>query len=94
MEVIVSLNLVLDVGQGLDFIRQLRCIHEVRIDFGEIHHGQVQPRELVDREALALLFLRRTPRLVDLGAALRARQIRRANPDLAAAIAREVRTAR
>lgn len=70
VEVVVVLNFLLDFGHGLDFVRQLGRIHEVRINLGEIHYRQVEPRELVDREANALFLFRRPPRLAELHTAL------------------------
>lgn len=57
VQVIIVLNLLLNFGHGLDFVGQLGGVHEVRINLGEIHERQVEPRELVDRETDALLVL-------------------------------------
>src|SRR6218665_1094719 len=70
VEIIVILYLRLNVRHRLDFVGKLCCIQEVRIDFGEIHHREVERGELLDRETLALLLLGRPPGLPQLHAAL------------------------
>src|SRR3546814_8011417 len=61
---------LLDLGHRLDLVREPCGIHELGIDFGEIHHREIKARKLVDGEAQALLALRRAPRPAELAPSL------------------------
>src|SRR3546814_7248263 len=68
--VIIAVTFLLDLGHRLDLVREPCGIHELGIDFGEIHHREIKARKLVDGEAQALLALRRAPRPAELAPSL------------------------
>ena len=61
---------MLDENAGLELVGEPRSLGEFGIDLAEIHLAQIKLRELVESEALALLFLGLVPRLGQLAAAL------------------------
>jgi hypothetical protein len=67
---IIVLDFLLDFGGGLQLVGQARGVGELGVDFAEIHRLRVEPGELVDGEAKALLGLGLAPGLVQLLAAL------------------------
>jgi hypothetical protein len=67
---IIVLDLLLDFGGGLELVGQARGVGELGVDLAEIHLREIEPGELVDGEAKALLGLGLAPGLVQLLAAL------------------------
>lgn len=66
----VVLYALLDLPRRVQFIGKLGSVDKVRVDLGEIHHREIEPRELVERKPLAGLTPRLSPRLIDLLATL------------------------